>query len=253
MRASAPCSKRRWVCRFFRSRRCGWRWSPPASRRAKRTSSAALWVRGGSAASWRSFARSSSPAWRPMATPPSSASESSARSRASATMAFPSPTPPRSRCSSMSRPGSSAIIPVSSLPPSSTVSRWGSTRRHKLSPMRERTESRCGPSMSTPASGIARWKRFRRAGSVKRRASRVSGGRESRRTPSPRLRGRLAPPPYDSVFASSAASRKHMPRRSRRRASRKASPPSRILHSGHDCRGRPSNVSHGPAPLNRSV
>ena len=43
----ARCWTRRWACRCFRSRRCGWRWWRPASRRARPTSCAARW------AAWR--------------------------------------------------------------------------------------------------------------------------------------------------------------------------------------------------------
>ena len=49
---------RRSACRCFRSRRCGWPWSPPASRRARPISFAGRWGPGGGRASSTSFARS---------------------------------------------------------------------------------------------------------------------------------------------------------------------------------------------------
>jgi DNA polymerase III alpha subunit len=63
------------------------------------------------------------------ATSASSPSIASARSRASANMAFPKATPPASRCWSMSPAGSSAITRMCSAQPSSTPSRWGSMPR----------------------------------------------------------------------------------------------------------------------------
>ena len=83
------------------------------------------------------------------ATNASSPSAASARSRASASTAFRRATRRASRTWSTSRPGSSAITRTCSAPPSSTASRWASTRRPNSSATPASTASRCATRMST--------------------------------------------------------------------------------------------------------
>ena len=96
---------------------------------------------------------------RRTATSAISPSAASTRSRGSAPTAFPKAMPRALRCSSMSRPGSNASTPRFSPARCSTASRWGSTRRRRSSATRASTASRCCRSMSTTATGTARWSR----------------------------------------------------------------------------------------------
>ena len=99
------CWARPSACRCSRSRRCGWRSSPPASRRRRPTSCAGPWrpssCRAASPATRSGWSR----AWSGGATSGLSPSGCSSRSRASAATAFPRATPPASPTWSMPRPG----------------------------------------------------------------------------------------------------------------------------------------------------
>ena len=90
-----------------------------------------------------------------------SPSAASARSRASANMAFRKAMPRASRCWSMPRPGSSAAIPMCSRPRCSTRSRWDSTRRRRSCATCASTASRCARSMSIIPTGTRPWSRVR--------------------------------------------------------------------------------------------
>ena len=85
-----------------------------------------------------------------------------------------------------------------SLPPSSTRSRWASTRRHKWCATRASMASKCARSMSIARNGIARWKR---PAPLSRGASRLLHGAQPEAD-----RGRTVggSPTYDRIAASRA-------------------------------------------------
>ena len=165
-RAARGAGARRSACRCSRSRRCGWRSWPPASRPARPTSSAARWRPGGAPGMIEQFRdklidghASRAAIDREFAERVFQPDRGLRRVRL--------PREPRRQLRAAGLCLGLAQVPLPGRVlrrASSTASRWASTPRPSSSATRATTASRCARSTSTTATGTARWSRASAAG-----------------------------------------------------------------------------------------
>ena len=157
-RDSQRCCTRRWACRCFRSRRCGWPWSARASRRARPINCGARWRPGEARRHHREFQEKFIDGMR----------ERGYDARVRRADCFKQiqgfgeiRLSRKSHAASFAllvyvRRGSSAITPPCSRRRCSTASRWDFMHPRSWCATRRSTASRCGRWTSIGRTGIAR-------------------------------------------------------------------------------------------------